>query len=127
MVDNFCDICGEAHNLKYVHTLDCNHCFHYDCIMKTFMMDIKKYNKCPLCRKSSGLLPLINGLPKIIKGIHYITEYPSNYQSTKCSVILKSGKRKGQECGSKCIVGFDMCKRHHISKIKKETSNLLNA
>ena len=67
----FCDICGESHKLKSVHTLQCNHSYHYECIQKSFLYDRKRHNNCPLCRKPAGLLPLVNGLPKLIKGIHY--------------------------------------------------------
>ena len=33
----FCDICGESHKLKFVHTLQCNHSYHYECIQKSFL------------------------------------------------------------------------------------------
>ena len=103
-----CDICGESHKCKYVHTLKCNHSFHYECIMKSYVSSREKYNQCPLCRTKQGLLPLVNGLPKLIRGIHYTTPNPPPNTSTRCKVLLKSGKRKGFECGSKCILGFDI-------------------
>jgi len=113
-----CDICGESHKCKYVHTLKCNHSFHYECIMKSYVSSREKYNQCPLCRTKQGLLPLVNGLPKLIRGIHYTTPNPPPNTSTRCKVLLKSGKRKGFECGSKCILGFDICNRHHMMNLK---------
>ena len=121
----FCDICGESHKLKFVHTLQCNHSYHYECIQKSFLYDRKRHNQCPLCRKPAGLLPLVNGLPKLIKGIHYEGCLPC-YESTKCCELLKSGNRKGQPCNSKCMLGFSICKRHHTSKLKQESKKELN-
>ena len=62
----------------------------------------------------------MNGLPKLIKGIHYEGCLPC-YESTNCCELLKSGNRKGQPCNSKCMLGFSICKRHHTSKLKKES------
>jgi len=124
-----CDICGDAHKEKYTITLKCNHSYHYECILKSFMCDRKKHNQCPLCRKSHGLLPLVNGLSKIVKGVHYINEYPVDYVQISCPVMLKSGKNKGQGCGSKCMMGPEssaMCKRHHTAKLKKEDKEKTN-
>ena len=119
-----CDICGDPHKLKYVQTLKCNHSYHYECILKAFLCDRKRHNQCPLCRQSHGLLPLVNGLTKIVKGIHYLNEYPVDYVQllgyNSCQAILKSGKRKSQSCGSKCMLGFTMCKRHYTAKLKKD-------
>jgi len=87
------------------------------------MCDRKRSNKCPLCRKCSGTLPLVNGLTNLIKNIHYTKEYPIDYVQVPCSVILKSGKRKGQACQAKCMIGpytNATCKRHHTAKLKKE-------
>ena len=64
----------------------------------------------------------MNGLPKLIKGIHYEGCFPC-YESTKCCELLKSGNRKGQPCNSKCMLGFSICKRHHTLKLKKESKN----
>ena len=120
-MDNMmCDICGEPHENKSVLTLKCNHCFHYECIMKSFQYDRKRHNQCPLCRQTHGLLPLVNGLPKLLRGIHYIDTYPTDYVQTSCPVILKSGKHKGNGCGSRCMIGLTMCKRHHVARLKKE-------
>jgi hypothetical protein len=115
-----CDICGEPHKCKHIHTLKCNHSFHYECIMKSYISSRDKYNQCPLCRKKQGVLPLVNGLPKLIRGIHYITEHPPSYTSIRCISLLKYGKRKGGECGSKCILGFNVCNRHHTMNMNSK-------
>jgi len=117
-----CDICGDLQKDKYVLTLKCKHSYHYECILKSFMSDRKRHNQCPLCRQTHGLLPLVNGLTKISKGIHYLNEYPIDYVKSPCQVILQSGKRKGFTCGSKCMIGLTMCKRHHTAKLKKEAN-----
>ena len=114
-----CDICGEPHKCKHVHTLKCNHRFHYECIMKSYVASRDKYNQCPLCRKKQGCLPIVNGLPKLIRGIHYIDERPE-YNAGTCNTVLKSGKRKGLECGSKCMLGFNVCSRHHTMNLKAD-------
>jgi hypothetical protein len=121
MDDNNCDICGESHMCKYMHTLPCKHAFHYECIMKSHVATRSKCNTCPLCRTPSGFLPIVNGLSKVIRGIHYshkAAHAPPMENSQPCSTLLKSGKRKGQECGAKCMIGFGECKRHHISTKK---------
>ena len=121
-MDDYCAICGDPMNQKYVQGLPCSHKYHYECIQKSFMCDRKKTNQCPLCRNPSGLLPLVNGLPKLIRGVHYEGIYPC-YESTRCCELLKSGNRKGQPCNSKCMLGFSICKRHHTLKLKKESKN----
>jgi hypothetical protein len=115
-----CGICGEEHSRKYVHTLKCNHSYHYECILKTFTFDRKRTNACPLCRQPNGFLPLVNGLPRLYKYIHYVGDHPTNYECTPCNIVLQSGKRKGNECGKKCMIGLSMCKRHHISALTKK-------
>jgi len=117
-----CDICGDPHKLKYVHTLKCNHSYHYECIMKSFMCDRKRGNQCPLCRAKNGLLPLVNGLSKLTRGIHYndLTKGLPVYECKPCNAVLQSGKRKGQDCSAKCMIGQSICTRHHTAKLKKE-------
>ena len=39
-----CAICGILLKDKYSYTLNCNHKFHYECLMKSFM-NIPKMNK----------------------------------------------------------------------------------
>lgn len=124
MDDISCDICGDSQNERFTINLKCNHCFHYDCIMKSFQYDKYKYNKCPLCRQSHGLLPIVNGLPKLIRGIHYIGTIPQDYIEVRCCELLKSGKRKGLPCGSKCIIGSTVCKRHHQTNLTKKGKQL---
>ena len=69
-----CAICGLDIDDKFSYKLPCNHVFHYECIMKTFQNSPKKYKKqfnhCPYCRLKTDYLPLVNGLKKIIPGVH---------------------------------------------------------
>ena len=120
MTDTCCDICGDLLNDKCVIKLNCNHSFHYECVMKSFQCEKKKMNSCPLCRKTHGLLPIVNGLTKVTRGIHYI-DYKNIPQlnNTPCCTILKSGKRKGEPCNAKCMLGMTVCKRHHLSTLKQ--------
>ena len=121
MADTCCDICGDLLNDKCVIKLNCNHSFHYECVMKSFQCEKKKMNSCPLCRQTHGLLPVVNGLTKVTRGIHYI-DYKNIPQlnNTPCCTILKSGKRKGEPCNAKCMLGMTVCKRHN----SKQTNNL---
>lgn len=40
-----------------------------------------------------------------------------------CIGILKSGKNKGEKCGSKCLSNSEYCKRHTVSEIEEKTSD----
>ena len=120
-----CDICADPQKDKFMYQLNCGHSFHYECIMKTFQCSRKNSaqpNKCPLCRQVHGLLPIVNGLNKPIRGIHYVytsKEIPK-LNNIPCSTILKSGNRKGEACGCKCMVGMNICKRHFQSGLKQK-------
>ena len=77
---------------------------------------VKKYlNYCPFCSKEVGLLPIVNGLTNIKKGIHYeIKQHKPIYKNVKCNAILKSGKNKGKQCKKNCILGYNKCGNHKI-------------
>jgi hypothetical protein len=114
--DEICGICGDVLSSQYCETLVCSHVFHYECIFKTFkvMKQTQHHpNRCPYCRKNTGYLTLVNGLSKLEPKIHYNpkgTKPP--YESTRCSRVLVRGPKKGQGCGKKCQVGYDVCKAH---------------
>jgi len=128
-----CGICGLSIDEKFSHTLKCNHTFHYECLMKSFnnipyTINNKKSNQCPYCRKNSEYLPLVNGLKKIIPGIHcniFGNEIDDKKKllkeeySQKCGYILTRGKNKGGSCGKNCVLGFNTCKTH-MGKINKD-------
>lgn len=116
-----CSICGVDLNRGYCIKLSCNHTYHYECLMSSFI-EIKKCsslknkyrNRCPYCRKSCGELPLVNGLKKVIPLIHYkLSEEKPEYEERGCKGILKSGKNKGLVCNKKCQLGYEYCKRHN--------------
>ena len=73
MSEEDCGICGLELSEKFSYELNCKHVFHYECLMKSF--NNTSYNKkcsniCPYCRSNSPHLPLINGLKKVIPGVH---------------------------------------------------------
>ena len=116
--DNECCICGEVDKYKFSIKLICGHIYHHECIMKTFECDKdtsngkkKNSNYCPYCSKDIGLLPIINGLKKPIKNIHYKDIIPE-YNNVKCKAIIKSGKNKGIICNRNCMLGYNYCKLH---------------
>ena len=122
-----CSICGLDLKDKYCHELKCGHKFHYECLMKSFSSIPKtnknnNYNNCPYCRSPSDYLPIVNGLKKLIVGVHFETvqEFSDENGFTKnknnpCQYILKRGKNKGNQCGKNCYLGYDYCKVHKKS------------
>ena len=111
-----CSICGITLDDKFKIELNCNHIFHYECIMKSFKHN--KNTECPYCRKKNGLLPIVNGLNKPISGIHYWGNDKITNTSTGCEGILKSGKNKGKQCNKKCKLGYNYCLFHLPKKHK---------
>ena len=104
-----CGICGDNYNNQISYKLKCNHVFHYDCLIKTFLVAGKHNNSCPYCRQKTGYLSVPEGRTPI-KKIN-----PPQLCKTggyKCTATLKSGKRCGLACGSNVVQGFSYCKRH---------------
>lgn len=129
--------------LNYPITLDCNHTFHYGCIIDWFNTQIKKKNmestirKCPYCRNTSGHLKLLENMfpmkyiHKEYKDIEYclmndiehekMLQVCSPYFNKKyCSTILKTGNSKGQQCRKKKGKKSIYC---HIHKKKFSSLN----
>ena len=107
MEKKLCSICGEE-NADYFHTLNCGHSFHYECLLQSFK--IMKNNHCPYCRSEKNLLPIVNGVKKLIIGIHDIqSEDIENYKVQKCQQVLTRGKNKGKQCSRNCKLGYDFC------------------
>ncbi len=119
-----CAICGDDLNDKYSYKLSCSHEFHYECIMKSFLNTpkIKKEcNHCPYCRNKTNYLPLVNGLKKVIPGVHcnifgssthiHIQSLKTEY-NIKCQHALTRGKNKGNLCAKNCLLGYEYCKLH---------------
>lgn len=124
-MDLECDICGESNNYMLMHRLCCGHIYHYECIQRTYECDKdlslgkkKNTNYCPYCSKETGLLPIVNGIKKPKKYIHYNRhEEKPKITETYCLGTICSGKNKGKICNRKCIVGRKYCKLHkkHIT------------
>ena len=113
MTDNtiYCSICGDDMDKEYTYTIkSCNHTFHYECLLKTFVYNVNE-KKCPYCRSDVELLPVVNGLKQLYKGIHDI-DNNKEYDTKYCEHILLKGKRKGEPCNKKCKLGYYKCKKH---------------
>ena len=108
-MDEICPICGDELSKHYSHKLNCGHIFHYECLFKAFKCG--RNNDCPYCRSENNLLPIVNGIKSVHKKIHDTSDMNS-YQNIPCKTIIKSGAKKGQECGAHCKIGYFTCKRH---------------
>ena len=109
-----CSICGEENN-EVFHRLNCNHTFHYQCLLLSFRN--MKNNNCPYCRSSKNYLPVINGVKKIYPNIHNVdNEYILSYKVKKCEHILTKGKNKGNQCSKNCRLGYNYCTTHSNNK-----------
>jgi len=108
-----CPICGEKLNSKFIHKLDCNHEFHYECLLKSLKFQ-KSKNICPTCRKPFNYLPIVNGLKKLEYSIHYDSSNKDiiKLNNIKCNHILSRGKNKGSKCNKNCKMGFPTCNLH---------------
>ena len=122
MSDEECSICGLELKDKYTYELNCNHKFHYECLMKSFMNTSKLNNKnnknnCPYCRSSKNYLTVINGVKKVYPHIHNVDDnYILSYQVKKCEHILTRGKNKGNQCSKNCKLGNNYCSVHSKNK-----------
>ena len=112
-----CAICGISDPYMFNYTLDCNHTFHYQCLLETFKH--MKTHSCPLCRNTGNKLPRVNGLRKIIPHIHESS--CDEYVSQPCQSIIQRGKNKGNTCGKHCQLGFNFCKTHLKREMKIDT------
>jgi len=125
MTEEDCSICGSDLASKYAHKLSCGHAFHYECLVKTFVCNLGppggRRNRCPYCRQNIGLLPLVNGLKKVLPHIHCkmsdgnFAEVKVNldmHYSNRCNHVLLRGKNKGTCCMKHPLLGYDKCKAH---------------
>jgi len=119
-----CGICGLDLKEKYSHKLNCNHEYHYECLMKSFQNENKhkkEVNHCPYCRSKASYLPLVNSLKKVIPGVHCHSLGPTVKQNKEllkkdynitCQHTLKRGKNKGDLCSKNSLLGYEHCKAH---------------
>lgn len=132
--DNKCLITNDELKEKYV-TMCCGHKFNYIPLIEEFVN--QKFNKshyevtylskfdlkCPYCRHvQRGTIPYYPNLfNEKIRGINW----PPSRLSLNgyCKAVIKSGKRKGQECKIRCL--NDYCKRHEkfLSKVSPTSDN----
>lgn len=123
-VSETCSICGDTMQYKFTQKLKCGHEFHYDCLLKSYSCHkypyvIEQNRNCPYCRTKCDYLPLLNGLNKVIPGIHCpVSKKKENMElleeqfNVKCGHILTKGKRKGEECRKKSYLGYFLCETH---------------
>jgi len=131
--DNVCLIDGTPLHEDCIE-LKCSHKFNYISILNEIKIQ-KKYNhletqklhsyqiKCPYCRIiHNGILPYYEKL--FIEKIRGVNWPPSKVlKSKKCVSILKSGKRKGEQCSKMCIRKH--CPRHAKMKPSLPICNIL--
>ena len=122
-----CYICNDSISLKKEDIIrtPCNHIYHFECLYYSFYKNSTNHHKryklreirqCPYCRNFiKSLLPRFK--PSIYKPYDIITE-----TSSRCSAVLKSGKRKGEMCGCMYYPGKLFCGRHKncVEKTEKE-------
>ena len=117
--EGVCLISGDKLVDNYV-KLDCGHTFNYDCLLNELIIQRKKNRletqkttkcqiKCPYCRNNhKGIMPWYDGYNKILD-VNW--KQPVVKKGNTCIAILKSGKRKGEQCG--CKVKYDnYCGKH---------------
>ena len=141
--DEYNDVCLITQQPLEEHfvTLDCNHKFNYlplfneikrqkSSTMVTNNLEITKLKvneiKCPYCRFiQPKLLPYIK-IPGNLTYYHGVT-FPKKYRMDriKCPCIIKSGKRKGEECGRECDKADGYCNLH-LKFMKNKEDNKSN-
>ena len=99
--------------------LDCNHTFHYNCILMTFKTNLinnRKVRRCPFCRKVTSHIPLIKQMfplrnihkeYEVIKDFLHSHDFQSIYvlakeynflDKSKCHAIVTTGNNRGSQC-----------------------------
>lgn len=111
--------CGHKFNFtflfKEIKQQKCNKYYNTD-IVKLGLRQIK----CPYCRNvQDKLLPYIPGIKGVSK-LRGVTS-PSEFEMDAdcCNYLFKSGKRKGQPCGKKCIGEFCVTCKKRVNKSSK--------
>jgi hypothetical protein len=122
---NECLITSLPLQLENKITLECNHSFDYDALLKeTYNRKYKIKNdsklgkkqlQCPYCRNiQNGILPYRMNYPKYMD-INYPIQHAM--KTNKCNRIISRGHRKGEYCANKCT--YELCTR--CEKMKYQT------
>tara|TARA_Y100001970_G_C14248171_1_gene869788 strand:+ start:2964 stop:3443 length:480 start_codon:yes stop_codon:yes gene_type:complete len=129
--DDVCLISGDKLVDNFV-KLDCGHTFNYSCLLNELINQRKKNAlethktgknqiKCPYCRNiHKGILPWYDGYKKLLN-VNW-NENIAKKQNT-CIAILKSGKRKGEQCG--CYAKYGNYCGKHKKYYEAELSNVV--
>ena len=127
--NNVCLITNESLMNNYV-TMSCGHKFNYVPLINELINQKKNPNhyeitrlksfqlKCPYCRTiQKGTIPYYSNVyEEKIKGVNWP---PSRmFCNNTCGALFKSGKRKGEICGKRCVGEF--CNRHNKIKSKSK-------
>ncbi len=123
---DLCLITGEVIRDDHI-KLVCGHKFNYHPIFNELSNQkvysklethrLKKFQiKCPYCRTiQNGVIPFNKGFPMLKEeGVNWPPKRIA--KNEKCTAILRSGKRKGEECGRQCF--STLCPIHQNSKNK---------
>ena len=109
--------------------LVCKHTFNYEALFSEISRQ-KKFNKlettklkpreikCPYCRTiQNGLIPPCKNLPELLEiGVNKPSRHI--FKGNKCISLLKSGKRKGEQCNKGCYGKY--CTLHEKKGIDSE-------
>ena len=120
--------------------LECGHKFNYIPLFneikqqkcnKYYNSDIIKLGltqiKCPYCRNvQEKVLPYIKGFKGVTR-LRGVTS-PAEYEMTSdtCQYIFKSGKKKGNGCGKKCIGTHCISHKNHANKPERSGKQTLD-
>ena len=121
-----CLINGELLDMASYIQLECGHKFNYLSLLNDTYITKQNYQlnpylsvvklkehqlQCPYCRQiQDNILPYVKEFyTKRLKGVNY----PSSFSmgKNKCDYILKNGKNKGSQCGSKSY--WKKCSNHY--------------
>ena len=96
-MDNICTICYKENNNDSI-SLDCNHIYHYDCIIQWFNYNrnkkkLLKNRKCPYCLKHTSYLPLKGKYYKDIHGFNHSEPEPESTSPIKESPSKESSSK----------------------------------
>jgi len=137
-----CPICYDIIDLRQTENinekspikLDCQHVFHYGCILATFKTNLnnnRKTRRCPFCREVTSHIPLgkymfpirnIHSEYELIKKYLHRGDFQAIYElskkynflnTNKCHAIVTTGNNRGTQCKKTKKDGFDFCFIHY--------------
>lgn len=118
------DLCGICHlnNNNLSTTLPCNHKYHWKCVNNYIIQNKELSHICPYCSKKFNIKKLVKKC-KICTNKTYFDLNKCDKHincNKKCTIILKSGKRKNQPCNRYVKENKNYCFYH----CKKNNENI---